>query len=110
MPPLPLYMLAGAGTACVVIALMIGFGEKYREAVWVRPFVSTGQLALTLYVAHVVIGMGVLEAIGRLNDQTLPFSIGASLLFCLLSVIFSHFWRRRFKRGPLEWVMRRVTG
>ena len=109
MPPMPLYMLAGAGTACAVIALMIGFGEKYREAAWVRPFVSTGQLALTLYVAHVVIGMGFLETIGRLENQTLSFAVITSLLFFMLSVVFAHYWRLRFERGPLELVMRKIT-
>jgi uncharacterized membrane protein YeiB len=109
MPPMPLYMIAGAGTACAVIAASIALGEKYGNSAWIRPFVATGQLALTLYVAHVVIGMGTLEAIGRLENQTLPFAVFASLLFCAAGVIFAHVWRKRFKRGPLEAVMRVLT-
>lgn len=109
MPPMPLYMLAGGGTAVAVIGLMVGLGERYGEARWMRPFVATGQLALTLYVAHVVLGMGLLEALGRLENQTLPFAVLAASAFCGAGVIFAFLWRRRFRRGPLEAVMRALT-
>ncbi len=109
MPPMPLYMMAGAGTACAIISASIALGEQYKDAAWLRPFVATGQLALTLYMAHVVLGMGLLEAFGRLENQTLPFALFAALVFCVLGVLFSHLWRGRFKRGPLEAIMRTLT-
>lgn len=109
MPPMPLYMLAGSGTACAIIAAAITLSERYQGAVWLRPFVATGQLALTLYVAHGVLGMGILEAIGRLENQTLPFELLASVVFCAAGVVFAYLWRKRFKHGPLEAVMRELT-
>lgn len=109
MPPMPLYMLAGAGTACAIIAATITLGERYMNSAWLRPFVATGQLALTLYVAHVVLGMGVLQAIGRLENQTLPFALLAALVFCIVSVVFAQLWQKRFKRGPIEAIMRTLT-
>ena len=109
MPPVPLYMIAGAGTACAVIAASVALGERFGHTAWLRPFVSTGQLALTLYVAHVVVGMGTLDAMGRLENQTLPFAMLATAVFCLLGVVFSYLWRKRFKRGPIEMIMRAVT-
>jgi len=109
MPPMPLYMIAGIGTACAVIAASIAVGERYKGASWIRPFIATGQLALTLYVAHVVVGVGILEVIGRLKNQTLPFALFASVVFCVMGIVFSHMWCRRFKRGPLEAVMRALT-
>lgn len=109
MPPMPLFMMAGAGTACAVITASIALGERFGDSAWLRPFVATGQLALTLYVGHVVVGMGTLEAIGRLENQTLPFAVMASVLFCAAGVTFAHVWRGRFKRGPLEAVMRSLT-
>lgn len=109
MPPAPLYMIAGAGTACAVIALCVVVGERFGRARWLRPLVHTGQLALTLYVAHVVLGMGLLEALGRLEDQSLGFALASALIFCGAAVLFSSLWRRRFARGPLEAVMRRLT-
>ena len=109
MPPLPLYMLAGAGTAAAVIAAMVSLGLRYENSIWLRPLEATGQLALSLYVAHVVIGMSFLESIARLHDQTLWFSLFASAVFCSVGMAFASVIRRKFKRGPLEALMRLVT-
>jgi len=109
MPPMPLYLLSGGGSALVVIALSIMLTERFATARWLGPFVATGQLALTHYVAHVVIGMGLLGVLGLLENQTLFFAVGSAVIFCAGAVLFSFFWRKRFNRGPLEWVMRRVT-
>lgn len=106
MPPMPLYMFAAGGLACSIIAATVALGEHFDNAIWLRPFVATGQLALTLYVAHVVIGMGLLEAIGRLENQSLPFAFLASGTFCAISVVLAFLYRKVFKRGPLEVVMR----
>ena len=83
--------------------------EKYPSAKWTKPFIATGQLALTLYVAHLIIGRGMLKALGVL-DKTLPLAIGSAVIFCICAVMFSHLWRKRFERGPLEWGIRRITG
>jgi uncharacterized protein len=109
MPPLPLYFLSATGSSLAIIALCVYVGEKYQHSAWLRPFIYTGQLALTLYVAHVVIGMGLLEELGLLANQPLSMAIESALLFCVGSIIFSYFWRSRFKLGPLEWLIRKVT-
>jgi len=110
MPPMPQYVVAAAATAVVVIVLCVEIAERYSDSAWLRPLVSTGQLALTLYVAHVVVGMGVLDTAGRLYDQSLVFAASAALVFCIAAVLFAWMWRRRFRHGPLEWVMRKLTG
>jgi len=109
MPPVTLYMVAAGGAAVTVIVACVWLGTKYRNSAWLRPLVATGQLALTLYVAHVVVGMGALEAAGLLEDQPLSFALLAAAAFSLLGAVFAALWTRRFRRGPLEWVMRSVT-
>ena len=109
IPPLPMYLAAGAGTAVLVIIGSIWLGD-HLDARLTEPLVSTGQLALTIYVGHVLIGMGTLEAFGRLEDQTLEWAVGTSLIFSATAILFSWLWRRRFDRGPLEALMRRVAG
>lgn len=109
IPPLPLYLAAGAGTAVLVILGSIWLGERLPSAVS-EPLVSTGQLALTIYLAHVFVGMGILEAMGRLENESLAWAVGTSIVFSVIAIAFSWLWRRRYDRGPLEWVMRRVAG
>ncbi|MEM8930086.1 MAG: DUF418 domain-containing protein, partial [Acidobacteriota bacterium] len=79
------------------------------DAAWLRPLVHTGQLALTFYVGHVIVGMGTLEALGRLSDETLASSLAASAGFCVAGLLFAHLWRRLFPRGPLEAALRRFA-
>jgi uncharacterized protein len=110
MPPMPLYMLAASGTSIVVIVLCVRIAERCAGARWLAPLVATGQLALTLYIAHVVIGLGPLEAFGLGHSRrSVAFSALWGAAFCVGAVWFSHFWRSRFTRGPLEMVMRRFA-
>lgn len=110
MPPMPFYMMAGAGTASAVIAASVALGERYEGAFCTHLFVRTGQLPLTLYVAHVVLGMSVLEAVGWMGTaQTLPRALFAAAAFSLVGVVFSYLWLARYKRGPLETIMRKFT-
>lgn len=104
------YFFAGCGTAIAITGGSLILTEKYPNTKWTKPFIATGQLALTLYIAHLIVGKGILEGLGLLENQTFPFAIGSAVIFCICGVIFSHFWRKRFERGPLEWGMRRITG
>ena len=109
LPPMPLYLVAGIATACLVIVGSVWLGDHLPARI-TTPIVHTGQLALTLYVAHVIVGMGTLEEMDRLEDQSLTYIVIASLVFSAAAVVFSTLWRRRYQRGPLEWVMRRLAG
>lgn len=71
---------------------------------------KTGQLALTFYVAHVIIGMGVIEAIKpeKMGNYSIEFSVGYALMFSLLCVWFATFWLKSRKNGPIEWLMKKI--
>ena len=101
------FVMCGTATAIIGGSLMLT--EKYPSTKWTKPFIASGQLALTLYVAHLIIGGGVQKLLEAL-DKTLPFAIGSAVIFCICAVVFSHFWRKRYDRGPLEWGIRRITG
>lgn len=109
MPPLPLYFLSAVSSSLAVIALCVHLGESWKDSFWIRPLIYTGRMALTLYIAHVVIGLGALEALGLLTNQSLSFAVGSALVFCLVAMIVSYYWMSKFKLGPLEWLMRKMT-
>ena len=98
IPPMPLYTLAGGGVASVVIGGCLWIadwaegasvgksmdksldiagdksGDKVRHAVrWlVRNIVTpAGRQTLTLYIAHILIGMGTLDALGLVEENGL---------------------------------------
>lgn len=112
MPPLPFYMFSAASLAVFVIAISITLTEKLHNNSIVNYLISTGKLALTVYFTHVVIGMGLVYLIYGTVEHS--FTINAviifSVIFCLFSIIFAHLWLKKFKRGPLEMLMRKIAG
>lgn len=110
VPPMPLYLLAGSGAAAVVIGLCLRFSSAFEQLGILRVVTPAGRQTLTLYIAHIVVGMGTLEALGMLGNQTISTSFIASVLFCVIAIIYALIWARFFKRGPIEALMRKVAG
>ncbi|MBB4063610.1 DUF418 domain-containing protein [Gellertiella hungarica] len=112
MPPGPLYVLSGLGTASVVIGLCLLVadlaGSRFRFLL--APFLATGRMTLSLYVGHILIGMLVLVLLGYENSGEAGVSLVATAVFVTLSVAFATSWMARFPAGPLEMLMRRLTG
>lgn len=76
----------------------------------VRWMAQTGRQALTLYIAHIYIGMGTMEALGWLDGRLDPAGIfWISAGFILLSVVYAMVWHRIASRGPLEALLRSVS-
>ncbi len=110
MPPFPLYMISGTSLSFVIIILCILFTEKFRNSRWIEVLITTGQMAFTHYVGHVVIGMLAIYIFFGEKGLSLSFVFWYALAFCVVSVLFSWLWRKRFKRGPMSLLMRWITG
>ena len=105
-----LYFFVMCGGVIAIIGGSLMLTATYPDTKWTKPLIATGQLALTLYVAHLVIDRGMLEVLEVLEHKTLPLAMGSAVIFCICAVVFAHFWRKRYERGPLEWGIRRITG
>ena len=110
MPPLPLFLISAGATAVAVIAASVRAADLFRDTLPVRALATTGQMAFTWYIAHIFLGLGTVIVLGPTEDQPLAVGLGAGLAFFALAAVLSLLWRRRFRHGPLEWVMRRVAG
>lgn len=110
IPPGPLYILAGIGTSTALtgaILLITPLLSRLKIAEWLA---TPGRQTLTLYVAHILIGMGLLEAIGKLDGSlTSPTIFAISIGFAALSSLYARAWLRISQRGPLEALMRKIT-
>jgi len=106
IPPSPFFVMSAGGFSVAFIMACLWIAERAPRAVW--PLVATGQLAFTLYMGHILLGIWPLEDTDEgMADPEVFLRVGA---FIVGSVIFSVLWRRFFARGPLEWVMRRLCG
>ena len=110
VPPMPFFMLAGVGAASVIVALCLLTADTLRSLGMLGIVTMPGRQSLTLYIAHIVIGMGTLEALGMIGGQTSWRALQAALLFCLLAVIYAWTWSIFLQRGPIEYLMRKTVG
>jgi len=111
MPPLPIYMISGSSFAIFIISICIIISEKFEESKIISALKNTGQLALTFYVAHVIIGMGIIDAIDptKMGKYSTGFSVLYALGFSFGCILFAVIWKKYKPIGPLEWVMRKLT-
>lgn len=113
MGPVPatiLYMVSASATACAVIAASIIFTKKFAALSIVKAVNIAGRQTLTLYIAHIYLGMGLMEMSGMLGKSTIGVSLLTSVLFVFVAAIACNIWAQFFKAGPLEIVMRKITG
>ena len=110
IPPGPFYIIAASGSALAVIGLTLAITPALDKAGLAEWLAAPGRQALSLYAAHILLGMGTLEAMGQLDGSVTAEQIfGYSLGFCALSMLAAWIWNLIAKRGPLEALMRWST-
>jgi uncharacterized membrane protein YeiB len=108
MPPMPLYVLLSGAIAIIIIILSLMSYDRLKGWLGMFLLVRTGQMSLSIYLGHTLIGLLALDAMGMLKNQTLPFAVGYAALIILFSVSFAYLWRLVARHGPVEWVMRKI--
>lgn len=109
MPPLPLFLANAGGCALLVIASCTLISRKAAGSRLLRVLASTGRMAFTWYVAHIVIGLGGVIALGWIRTSHVRALMTATAFFALAGIT-STLWLRRFSNGPLESLLRRISG
>lgn len=109
MPPGPAYLLMGIGAASLCIGACLRTASLWPRAPW-RYLLPAGRMTLTIYLAHILLGMGLLEAMGALNGSwSLTATAMAAVVFLAAATAAAHAWSRRMSHGPIELLMRRLT-
>ena len=92
-----------------VIVVMEGYRlQKVQRAM--APLVSYGRMGLTNYIVQSVIGVFIFSGFGL--DWS-HLGVFLSVLVCLaytgVQIVFSHYWLKKFRYGPMEWLWRTGT-
>lgn len=118
-PPYLPFVLVTMGFAFMTISICMLIGQKFSTNKIVLALQQTGQMTLSHYVIHLTLGMTIMAILtgkhytGLLEDEqpTLPIYILAySFVFYIFSILFSVLWIKKFKNGPLETLMRKISG
>lgn len=116
LPPFLPFMLSTSSFGLMIIAGFMYIGSIAGETRLARVAAATGQMTLTHYISHIIIGMLICAGItgrsytGHLNDReplTPVFILLFSLLYFMISALFSWLWAKRFRNGPVETLMRK---
>lgn len=119
LPPFLPFILSTSGFGLMIISGFMYLGNKIGESQLAKNLASTGQMTLTHYVSNVTIGMILLSILTNKNlseDLTtvLPTKSIYILLFSITYFVFSYYfsklWTKHFKNGPLETLMRKISG
>jgi uncharacterized membrane protein YeiB len=112
MPPLFFYMITASSLAVFIISISIYMSTKLSHTLFIKQMVSTGQLSLSNYFFHVIIGMLTIKLFFNKLESTfsIEFTVVYAFVFSVVIIFFSHIWRMNFKKGPLEYIMRKMTG
>jgi uncharacterized membrane protein YeiB len=104
MPQLPIYMFSGIAIAFAIISACILISKKFENNFIIDALNKTGQLALTLYVAHVIVGMGIIEVINplKIGNYSIEFSVGYAIVFSLLCILFCSYLEKILQRWPFR--------
>ncbi|UJL46270.1 DUF418 domain-containing protein [Virgibacillus sp. NKC19-16] len=75
------------------------------------PFASVGRMALTNYLLQSLVAVGIFYGYGAGLFGQVSSSMGflIALVIYVFQVFVSHFYLKRFKQGPMEWLWRKWT-
>lgn len=108
IPPLPPFMISVTGSSLVVTGLSLMIGAWHPRRPLITALVSTGQMALTWYVVHVMLLAMVVHFFGRSSggSGTRAVLLGVSMFVVIVACTIC--WKRRWTYGPMEWLLRSV--
>lgn len=119
LPPFLPFMLSTTGFALMLLVACMYFGNRFASYPIVSLLSKTGQMTLTHYVSHLTIGFIMImvmtgKAYTGVLDKHVPVEPIYILLFAItyfiISLLFSKVWSSKFKNGPLETLMRKISG
>ncbi|NBN78733.1 DUF418 domain-containing protein [Microvirga tunisiensis] len=104
--------LGPIGALFLSTAYLVAIVELARRVRFPQAFVATGQNSLTTYVLQGVIGGALVSGYGLALGPHLGSAgyLAVALLVVLLTMLFLRVWQIWFRRGPLEEVLRAITG
>lgn len=91
------------------LAMLLLYVPRVQKGLMV--FTKVGRMSLTCYLLHSVIGTWLLLGYGlNLSERIQPTgTLAVSFAVYALLTLFSTFWLRKFKYGPMEFVWRKLT-
>lgn len=119
LPPFFPFIISTSGFGLMIIVIFLYIGQCASGNRLVNDLAKTGQMTLTHYISHLTIGLILFAALTG-NSYSLDLEkpknsppvvvLIYSICFFVASLLFSKYWSKKYSKGPLEWLMRKITG
>jgi len=119
LPPFLPFIVSTTGFDLMLISILMYFGFYIAENKFTQNLAKTGQMTLTHYISHIVLGMIVFASIigqtefGKVESKVIVSPIYIFAFACayfVASYYLSKFWLKRYKNGIFEMLMRKISG
>jgi len=101
------YLLASATALAVVAACLI---VARRAPLVLRPLVPLGQMALSAYLAHLLLGEALVFPWLEASGPALTVQVAVALTVLAVFALAAGAWSDQHRRGPVEGVVRALAG
>ncbi|MBE2201290.1 MAG: DUF418 domain-containing protein [Anaerolinea sp.] len=104
----------GVGAPLLTLAYVSAFCLLALSPVWgerLKVLAPVGQMALTNYLTQSTVCTLIFYnyGLGFFGKMGAALGIGLTVAIYLLQIPFSHWWMKRFRYGPAEWLWRSLT-
>lgn len=105
---LAVFSAGGSGLLVIVLSMMIA--QKAGASKWLKPFLATSQMSLTLYITQIGICQLLLMFVNQAHrEYPLILAWFWATVFNIAALAFAYFWVNHFGRGPFEKLMRWIS-
>jgi uncharacterized protein len=118
LPPFLPFIISTVGFGLMIISGFMYLGNKIGGHPVARNLALTGQMTLTHYVTHIVVGLILFLVLNKENvsEGTITkqavnpiYILLFAIIYFVLSYHFSIWWAKHFRNGPLETIMRKIA-
>ena len=105
-----LYVISAIGVVVAVFVVVDFLCERYKDSTVIQTARITGQMTLTIYLAHIFIYNAVVNKLKLVTPTGLDTAMIMSFAVYISAIIWANWWHNRFGQGPAERVYRRFGG
>jgi len=105
-----LYVGAALGVVGAAFVIVWRFCEKFENSLVVRLAQTTGQMTLTVYLAHIFVYNLIVNQLGLIKPSGLDVAMIMSIAVYLAAIVWANWWQPKYGRGPAERLYRNFGG
>jgi len=107
----PFIKIGITSTTCMYACIVVLLFSSFKEAKLFKALQALGKMTLTNYLLVSAIMIIILYGIGfgKLGELSMHEIWIAAVVWLTIEILFSSYWLKYFRYGPVEWIWRQLT-